>query len=164
MKRLYVIGGTMGVGKSTIYEALKTEPLNSVFLDGDWCLNMNPFQVTEETKEMVMNNICYLLNNYIKCSAYENIIFCWVMNQQEIINEILSRLITTNCDVKVISLVCGQFGLRKRLQEDVRLGIRACDVIERSLTRLPLYDKLETIKIDVSDISASQAAIQIAQL
>lgn len=164
MKRLYLIGGTMGVGKSTTCQLLKKKLHNSVFLDGDWCWDMNPFHITEETKTMVLNNIGYLLNNYLKCSVYENVIFCWVMHQQETIDEILERLETANCDVKLISLVCGQNALRKRLQEDIALGIRTSDVIERSIARLSLYDTLDTIKLDVSDISAEQAAKQIMRL
>ena len=76
MKTLYMIGGTMGVGKTTVCQLLKQNLPNSVFLDGDWCWDASPFQVTDETKAMVTNNICYLLNNFLKCSAYENIIFC----------------------------------------------------------------------------------------
>lgn len=37
MKTLYLIGGTMGVGKTTISRQLKKDLHNSVFLDGDWC-------------------------------------------------------------------------------------------------------------------------------
>ena len=58
MKNIYIIGGTMGVGKTTICQKLKLKLANSVFLDGDWCWDMNPFQVTEETKKMVIDNIC----------------------------------------------------------------------------------------------------------
>ena len=70
MKTLYMIGGTMGVGKTTVCQQLKQDLPNSVFLDGDWCWDASPFQVTDETKAMVTNNICYLLNNFLKCSAY----------------------------------------------------------------------------------------------
>ena len=63
MKTLYMIGGTMGVGKTTVCQQLKRDLQNSVFLDGDWCCDASPFQVTDETKAMVTNNICYLLNN-----------------------------------------------------------------------------------------------------
>ena len=54
MKTIYLIGGTMGVGKTTVSQQLKKELPNSVFLDGDWCWDADPFQVTEETKAMVM--------------------------------------------------------------------------------------------------------------
>ena len=74
MKHLYIIGGTMGVGKSTVSQVMKEKLNNSVFLDGDWCWDLHPFQVTTETKQMVLQNICFLLNQFIHCSAYQNII------------------------------------------------------------------------------------------
>ena len=49
-----MIGGTMGVGKTTVSQNLKIKLRNSVLLDGDWCWDMHPFRVTEETKNMVM--------------------------------------------------------------------------------------------------------------
>ncbi len=92
MKKLFLIGGTMGVGKTTVGQCLKYKLPNSVFLDGDWCWDADPFLVTVETKEMVIENICALLNNFLKCSVYDNIIFCWVMHEQCIIDAIISRL------------------------------------------------------------------------
>ena len=148
MKTLYMIGGTMGVGKTTVCQLLKHDLSNSVFLDGDWCWDANPFQVTDETKAMVINNICYLLNNFLKCSAYENIIFCWVMHEQSIIDLILKNLDAQNCDVKCISLIADEKTLRERLSKDVERGIRSEDVIERSIARIPMYQALNTIKID----------------
>lgn len=65
MKKIYLIGGTMGVGKTTLCQKLKKELSNAVFLDGDWCWDSEPFQVTEETKSIVMDNITYVLNNFI---------------------------------------------------------------------------------------------------
>lgn len=86
MKRLYLIGGAMGVGKTAVGQRLKELCDRSVFLDGDWCWDAHPFQVTEETKRMVMDNICTLLGNFLRCSAYETVIFCWVMHQQAILD------------------------------------------------------------------------------
>lgn len=118
MKTLYMVGGTMGIGKTTVCQQLKQDLPNSVFLDGDWCWDASPFQVTDETKAMVTNNICYLLNNFLKCSAYENIIFCWVMHEQCIINSILEKLDIQNCKVKCISLVADEKTLCERLTMD----------------------------------------------
>ena len=106
MKNIYLIGGTMGVGKTTTCQILKNKLPNCVFLDGDWCWDMHPFQVTPETKKMAMENICFLLNQFIRCIAYENIIFCWVMHEQAIMDEILLKLKTENCLVHTISLTC----------------------------------------------------------
>lgn len=92
MKTLFLIGGPMGVGKTTAGQRLKYKLDRSVFLDGGWCWDAHPFQVTAETKEMVLQNICALLNNFLRCSAYENVIFCWVMHQQAILDAILARL------------------------------------------------------------------------
>ena len=54
-KRLFLIGGTMGVGKTSVCRQLNRDLENSVFLDGDWCWNADPFVVTDETKAMVMD-------------------------------------------------------------------------------------------------------------
>lgn len=154
----------MGVGKTTVGQLLKQELNHSVFLDGDWCWDASPFQVTEETREMVIQNICALLNNFLKCSAYENIIFCWVMHRQAIIDDILSRLHTGGCQVVVISLMCREPELRARLQKDVDNGVRTADVIARSVKRLPLYKKLNSVKIDTSGKRAIDAAKEITLL
>lgn len=162
MKRLYLIGGTMGVGKTTACQILKRRLRDSVFLDGDWCWDMSPFQVTSETKRMVMENIVFLLNNFIRCSAYQNIIFCWVMHRQEIIDDILSRIDGDACEIYKISLVCGREELRRRFQRDVDAGLRTEDGIDRSLERVSLYEGLDTIKIDVSSCSPEETAERIA--
>lgn len=163
MKKLFLIGGTMGVGKTTTCQLLKTQLPNAVFLDGDWCWDADPFTVTEETKAMVQDNICHLLNNFIHCTAYNNIIFCWVMHEQQIIDNILAAINTHNCEVKPISLVCSAEVLRLRLSTDIEAGKRKPDIIERSISRLPLYEKLDTIKIDVSNLTAQETADAIMQ-
>ena len=164
MKTLYLIGGTMGVGKTTVSQRLKQDLPNSVFLDGDWCWDASPFQVTEETKEMVINNICYLLNNFLHCPAYENVIFCWVMHQQFIIDSIIEKLDISNCDVKCISLIANETNLRERLMADVEKGIRTADVIDRSIARISLYQTLNTNIIDTSNKTVDAIVNEIKQL
>lgn len=164
MKTLYLIGGTMGVGKTTVSQQLKKNLRNSVFLDGDWCWDASPFQVTEETKKMVVNNICYLLNSFLRCSAYENVIFCWVMHEQTIIDCILEKLDTEKCRVIPISLIADERNLRDRLTADITSGVRTADVIDRSVARIPMYRALNTIKIDTSNKTVGKVAEEIAGL
>lgn len=164
MKNLYIVGGTMGVGKTTVCQRLRDMLPNSVFLDGDWCWDAHPFQVTQETKRMVLDNICYLLNNFIHCTAYDNIVFCWVLHEQCIIDDVLNGIDNKNCKIKLISLLCDEKSLRARLEKDVEQGARTPDIIERSISRIPLYGKLTTIKIDTTNKCPQAIAEDIAKL
>jgi len=158
MKNLIFINGTMGVGKTATGRELQKLIPNCVFLDGDWCWDMSPFIVNDETKNMVIDNISYLINNFISCSVFENIIFCWVMHEQSIIDDILSRLKKHDYKLYKFSLVCSEQALVSRLTKDIEMGIRTKDVINRSVSRLKNYSEMDTVKIDVSNISAKEAA------
>lgn len=163
MKNLILINGTMGAGKTAVSQELQKLLPDNVFLDGDWCWMMSPFTVTQETKEMVQQNIAFLLNQFLACSAFQNIIFCWVMQEQSIVDEVVSKLDTQNCRVYPFTLMCTKEALLRHLEDDIRSGIRTPDVIARSLARLPGYESQHSIKIDVSDITAAQAAEKIRQ-
>ncbi|NLY46076.1 MAG: AAA family ATPase [Tissierella sp.] len=161
MKNVFFINGTMGVGKTATSRELQKLLPKCAFLDGDWCWDMNPFIVTDETKNMVEDNICYVLNNFLRCSEYENIIYCWVMHEEYIIKNILSKLNLQDIILYKISLICSEQSLVERISKDVERGIRTKDVIERSIARLSNYVLMDTIKIDVSNIDSNQAAQQI---
>ena len=158
MKNLYMIGGPMGVGKTTVALILKKQLDNCVYLDGDWCWDADPFVVTDATKEMVTDNICHLLNNFIKTGRYENIVFTWVMHTDDIINGILRRLDTGGVNIKTISLLASPDELTRRLQKDIQDDKRQPDVIERSLDRLKSFDGVNSIKIDVTHLTPEKTA------
>lgn len=161
MKTLYLIGGPMGVGKTTVCQILKRQLPDCVFLDGDWCWDADPFRVTEETKAMVLRNICAVLNNFLACSAYRNVVFCWVLHEQAILDEILAHLETGGVRVLCVSLLCPAHELVRRLQGDIDAGLRTGDVIARSLAKLPLYEALHTVKIDTAEKDAAGTAAEI---
>ena len=60
MKKFYMVGGPMGVGKTAACRLLKEQLPACAFLDGDWCWDMDPFVVNGETKAMVLDNICFV--------------------------------------------------------------------------------------------------------
>ena len=164
-KTLYLVGGSMGVGKTATCRLLERMLPACAFLDGDWCWEMHPFTVTDETKAMVLDNICHLLNNFLACSAYENIVFCWVMHEQSILDTILSRLRAEGTRVVAVSLTCEPAELERRLQRDIDAGLRAPDVLSRALERLTHYnDTLKTHKLDttrLTPLSAAQALMNL---
>ena len=164
MKTLYLIGGTMGVGKTSVCQQLKKDLPNSVFLDGDWCWDAEPFQVTEETKAMVLRNIIYLLNSFLHCTAYDHIIFCWVMHEQTIIDAIIRGLDADQCRVINISLTVNEENLRSRLLSDIARGIRTADIVDRSTARIHMYSMLNTIKIGTDNRTVKEIADEIMAL
>ena len=163
IKNLYIINGPMGVGKTTVSQGLLNSLDHCVFLDGDWCWDMHPFIVNNETKKIVMNNIVYCLNNFIHSTTYQNIIFCWVIPTQEILDTLIDQLDLTNVCLHKITLVSNQEQLIKRIKKDIDKGIRKEDVIERSLQYLDGYHKMDTIHIDVSYLSIDEI-IDIIQM
>ena len=159
MKNLIFINGAMGVGKTATSKILLKLLPNCVFLDGDWCWFADPWTVTDETKRMMYNNTGYLLNNFLDCSAYENVIFCWVMHLESMADDILSLIYNNEYNLYKFSLVCSEEALKARLQKDIDVGIRENnDIIDRALSRLPNFYNMNTIKIDVSGITPEQAA------
>ena len=163
-KRLFLIGGPMGVGKTTAAKQLQALLERCAFLDGDWCWDLHPFRVTEETKAMVMDNIIHLLSGFLRCSEVDHVVFCWVMHEQAILDTLLSHLPLGDTDVTAVSLVCSPEALKARIDRDVQAGLRAPDVLARSLDRLPLYDTLATVKLDTTGLTPHQTAQAILTL
>jgi AAA domain len=162
VKKVVFINGTMGVGKTATSRELRELLPRNVFLDGDWCWEMRPFVVTEETTAMVRGNITHLLNSFLACSEFEYVIFCWVMHTQEILDSLLDALDLDGHAVYRFTLTSNETSLADRLNRDVEAGLRDADIVSRSIERLRLYDAFDTMKIDVSAITARQAAERIA--
>lgn len=66
--------------------------------------------------------------------------------------------------MKCISLVADEKTLCERLAMDVERGVRFEDVIERSIARIPMYQALNTIKIDTNAKDVAVIANEIKLL
>lgn len=163
MKRLILLSGPMGVGKTTVAELLYRRLERSVFLDGDWCWKMNPFTVTDETKAMVLDNITHLLRNFLSCTQLETVIFCWVMDSQAILDSILSRLDLDGVAVRTFTLTATPEALTRRVEGDIARGVRQPGDAARSVARLPHYNAMDTAKLDVSNLLPEAAVEWILQ-
>ena len=158
MKQLILLSGPMGVGKTTTASLLHRQLNRSVFLDGDWCWDMHPFTVTEETKAMVLDNITHLLRNFLACTQFETVIFSWVMDSQDIVDRILSRLDLSGCVVHSFTLTATPEALTQRVEADISRGLRRPGDAERSIARLDHYDTMDTEKLDVSHMPPEAVA------
>ncbi|MBR6653890.1 MAG: AAA family ATPase [Oscillospiraceae bacterium] len=159
MKQLILISGPMGVGKTTAARELLNNLSRSVWLDGDWCWEQgNHWDFAPENKEMVMDNITYVLGNFLSNPNFETVIFSWVMHLPEIHEELLTRLENHDFDVFDISLVCSKDELKKRLAG------RSDDEVQRAIGYLPLYDNLENVKLDTTGHSPARVVDDILRI
>lgn len=160
MKKLIIINGTPGVGKSTVSKLLNQEIENSAWLDGDWCWMMNPFIVNEENKAMVESNIYHHLNNYLKNSSLKIIIFSWVIGHDQLMDKIISNIDIGSVYTYKITLMCDDDILRQRLHIDGRSEER----IENSIERQKNYHLMNTVKIDTSKLSVEETVKEIGAI
>ena len=75
MKRLIVVRGPMGAGKTTLCQVLLPYLQPAFWLDGDWCWKMEPFVADEAMREMVMENIAFLLGQFLQAEGKDNVLF-----------------------------------------------------------------------------------------
>lgn len=162
-KKLVIINGAMGVGKTTICKTLYKKLHNSVWLDGDWCWMMNPFDANEYNRSMVVKNIGYLLRSYLQNPTYEYVVFTWVMHAEEIYRSILAELSGFEFEHYKMTFMCDAEELRERIQKDIANGERVADSIEKSIERLQMYKQLNSIKIETSKRAVQEVADEIVE-
>lgn len=109
---------------------------------------------------MVLENIAFLLNRFLRCTAYDHVIFCWVLHRREIWADLFRRL-TEPYTLRAVALVCTSETLRTRLEGDIRAGVREPDVVNRSLVYLPLYSTLDVRRLDVTELTPRETAARI---
>ncbi len=159
---LIFINGTMGAGKTTVSRALKNKLAPCAFADGDNLWEMSPFLVNEKTKAMVLHNIAAVLAGFLDSGVFENVLFCWVMHEESIVKEILSRLNGRAFDFSLFTLQCDHKTLEARLQKDIGQNVRTQGVLARSAERASHYGAMLSAKIDVSRLTPEAAAKKIA--
>ena len=165
MKRLIMINGAMGVGKSAVSRQVQRLLPACALLDGDWCWNVHPFSVTEESKRRVIDHIVTILHGYLACADVQNVVFCWVMQRREIAESILARLPLGNASVARFTLTASPETVAARLRGDVAAGLRDEDVIARALAYLPFYAQdMGSVKLATDGMSAEETAREIARI
>ena len=159
MKNLIMINGTIGVGKSTISRMLMSLIEPAACLDGEWCWDVKPPQ---EDQKAMLDNVASLLNTYLRSDLVENIILDWSVYDEAVMDELLTRLSGGSVKLHKFTLVCSEDELRSRLVYDITAGRRDASVVAQSVARMPLFEKLDTTKIDVGKHDDLEVARQIA--
>ena len=160
MKKLIVINGAMGVGKTSICKELNKKLTNSVWLDGDWCMMMNPWNVTETNKKVFLDNINYLLNNFLANTAFDYVLFSWVIPREDMIDYLIKKLSNHRFELRKITLLCEDKKLKERMLQDGRDMF----TIEKSMLYQKAYGNFDTIKVDTTELSVSKTVNEVLRI
>ena len=158
MKRLIVVRGPMGAGKTTLCQVLLPYLQPAFWLDGDWCWKMEPFTADEAMRGMVMENIAFLLGQFLRARGKDDVLFSWVLHEDAILEDLLHRLSSLQFSLHVFNLEPGEQALIERLQRDIARGVREKDVVERALERRRHYPSLEGEHLDTSALTPEETA------
>lgn len=162
MKKLIFIHGPNGVGKSTLCKKLNTQLKNSAWLESEWCRMTNPFVFNDEIIKMVEKNISFMLRSYLECTSVEYVIFNYGFHgpRRKIFENILKNLSDIEYKLIPITITCNHEENRARMIKDGRDKER----IERALSVRDIYDGLEYLSIDTTDISVEESIFKVLEI
>ena len=160
MKKLIIVSGTMGVGKTSTCAVLYKIAPRTVWLDGDWCWLMNPWNMCDENRRMVMSNIIWMLRSYLQNTTFDNVIFSWVLHREEIIGELLAGLDGLEYSLNAFVLTCSPETLETRITGDGR----SRQQLEDSIGRMRVYSSVGWTLVDTEGLDCQTVASSIARL
>ena len=164
MKKLIIINGPMGVGKTTVGKIICNKLGRAAFIDGDWCLDIHPFVGNRETKAMAIDNIIYMAKNYYSCSESDTVVVSWIVSEQNTDN-IISGLSDIDFQIHNIVLTCSKEALIDRWKKDAVAEWRNEEKwLTQSINSLDdFYNRKGAYVIDTSVLSAGMVADKIIE-
>ena len=161
MKHLIVIIGPNAVGKTTTAKCMVEKLPQTAYVDSDWCRCMNPFLLTDITKEIVKENIYYLLHNYLTCVEIETVIFTssWHGGRKEIYDRVIEQFRNDGIEFveNIIILKCSEKENVRRALKDKRDEKR----VERGKKTFSFYDDFDYPCIDTTEMSVTEVVESI---
>ncbi|WP_040949482.1 AAA family ATPase [Gorillibacterium massiliense] len=157
MKKLILICGANGVGKSTASKALLAAMEKSAYIDSEYCCAIHPFEFTTETIALFKSNIAALMLNSFRSSSIDAVIFPYGFHgpRQQIFQGVLAdlELHKIHYELCPILLECDVEENVRRMQNDGR----ETDRIERALKNTRhLYDAYDYPRINTTNMTVAE--------
>ena len=160
MKKLVMITGPAGIGKTTVCQKLFRSIDSCAWLDGDWCWMVNPYPgKTDEQKRYAEKAFGYILDGYFHDERTNTIFFSWLIRADFMFELVSSQISYRNYELIKIVLVCEEKEFIRRLTE----GKRSADKISHP-DDMEQYRSLNARVIDTTHLSAEETAERILSL
>ena len=165
MKKLILVCGANGIGKSTACKRLIEILPSSAYIDSDYCRYMSPFSFSTGEMAVVVSIISNMMINYFSLSTINNVIFQYGFHglRRQTFNRILALLDENGIKYKFcpILLECSLEENMRRMQNDNRDSER----INRAIVNTRnIYDEFCYPTIDVTQLSPEETASKMKKI
>ena len=155
-KRVLFLNGPMGVGKTTVGRLIQRSLPQCAFIDGDWCLDLEPFVGNSETRAMAVDNILHLLAGYKGCSQCRGMVVAWLMDRPEVCRSLEKGAVRLGLETVWVTLLCTEGALSSRWREDKHCPWRTEENLRVSMHSLEGFSRLPGVQVDTSGRTAEQ--------
>jgi broad-specificity NMP kinase len=161
---IIIINGSLGVGKTSVAEAIHYKFDKSVNLDGDYIGDVNPFEIYDDARiDHLYRTFAHLIAFHQE-NGYANFVINYVFESHTSLQELLDLLHPLDSDVHVFWLTCDREAQRERIQS------RGGYEIEWELERLIVLQEIQAkaaekgfigTEVDTTGLSVEQVAESI---
>lgn len=162
MKKLILIQGPNGVGKSTLCKHLHQKLMNSSLVEPEWCRMINPFYFDDEINSLTISNMTHLLRSYLSCSSVEYVIFNYGFHgpRKKIYDQVMDNLKDLEYKFIPITITCNEEENIRRMIKDYRDSER----INRALAARNIYENLGAPLIDTTSLSVEETVDRVIEI
>ena len=160
MKKLVMIAGPAGVGKTTVCQKLFKRIDGCAWLDGDWCWMVNPYPgKTDEQKAYALKSFGRILDGYFNDANTRIVLFSWMIQWNFMYKLVTDEISYKDYEAIKIALVCDEDAFLRRLIDGGRSEgkIRHPDDMGK-------YRSLDAHVIDTTGLSVDDTAGRIMAL
>ena len=163
-KRVIFLNGPMGVEKTTVGRLIQRSLPQCAFIDGDWCLDLEPFIGNSEARTMAVDNILHMLVGYKHCSQCRDVVVSWLMDRLEVCRALDRGAQAAGLEPVWFTLLCAEQALRVRWQGDELCPWRTEENLKLSIRSLERFAKLPGVRIDTTGRTAEQVQNSVLAL
>jgi len=165
MSKLVLLGGPVGVGKTTVTDLLAQQLADAAFLDADHVWRMSAVRTREPDLSYSQRNVIAVVKGYFDAGS-ELVILNWVFARSELYQPVIDALTDRVDEVQQIYLTASPECLISRITKRAEaMSLDDSDqLIQYSLSRLEMIAALPFPKLDTTDQLPSQVAAAIMKM
>lgn len=157
MKKLVLLGGPTGVGKTTALNRLQGRFDRAAFLDADDVWRVGSELAIPQNRSIAIRNVTATMRGYFEANCQLGIV-SWVFARPELYQPVVDALTSSVDSIQMLYLVSDSETLKARLEKRGQP-----DRIDYALGRLALIQALPFTKIDTTHLTPDHVVDRICK-